>query len=309
MTLQQLEYVIALSKHKNFEKAAEICFVTQPTLSMQLKKLEEEIGFLIFDRTKKPLQQTPFGTVFIDKATVILEEVSELKAIVNHDIFAVEGEYRLGIIPTLAPYILPLLLPEIAAKHPKTNLIIYELQSEDIIERLKVRSLDIAILATPLEEKSLDENIIFYEPFYGYFPDGHSQLNNKFIDINDLDLNELLVLEEGHCFRNQTLRICQVKDKYSAKNISYQSGSIETIKRLIEKGMGFSLIPALSKEIGTNPKLLRAFSAPIPAREVSLVSHRNFHKTGIKATIKRIILENLPPEFETGNNIRMIKWR
>lgn len=309
MTLQQLEYAVALFKHQNFEKAAESCFVTQPTLSMQLKKLEFEIGFEIFDRTKKPLKITTLGKLFIEKALIIVSETKELKNLVNHDLESVDGDFRLGIIPTIAPYLLPRFLPEFLLKNPKTRLIISELQSEDIINQIKTGKLDMAILATPIEEKQIVEEILYYEPFLGYFPIGHSQLDNTNINLNNLDYNDILILNEGHCFRNQTLSICNLKPELIESKFEYQSGSIETIKKLIEHKMGFSLIPALATYENIKENQLRKFSTPIPSREISIVYHKNFHKNGLINNLKKSILNNIPVDFIKNNTTQIIKWR
>ena len=309
MTLQQLEYVNALSKHRNFEKAAESCFVTQPTLSTQIKKLEDEVGFVLFNRSVKPLVPTKLGLEFIAKARSILDEVAALKSLVNQDLESTSGTFRLGIIPTLSPYVLPLFLPGFTKQNPHTHLIINELQSEEIISQLKSDQLDLALLATPLDERQIKEEVVFYEPFLGYFPEGHHQLKHEYLDFNQVELNDLLILDEGHCFRNQTLRICDIKAENLHHAFEYQSGSIETIKRLIEQNMGFSLIPALAARQDIKKENLRKFKMPVPAREVSIVSRISFHKSGLLKAIKDEIIKNLPKEFVIQTETQMIKWR
>lgn len=310
MTLQQIEYIISLDNHKNFVKAAKQCLVTQPTLTMQIQKLENEIGFRIFDRNSKPVKPTKLGEQFISKARIIHREVNELKAMVEDDLNTLKGEFRLGIIPTLAPYLLPLFLPHFSEKYSETHLVIEELQSEDIIQKLKIGLLDIAILATPVFEKQLREIPVFVEPFLAYLEPENPLLNKKLIDSNDLDLEKILLLSEGHCFRNQTLNICKQKKTNGFQKFTYSSGSIETIKALVDKGLGYTLIPELSiLPEGQNNKNIKRFNKPEPVREVSLLVHSGFTKELLLENIRKSITENLPENFSKNERFVRVKWR
>ncbi|MDZ7740826.1 MAG: LysR substrate-binding domain-containing protein [Bacteroidota bacterium] len=310
MTLQQLEYVIALDKYRNFTKAAERSFVTQPTLTMQLKKLENEVGIRIFDRGKKPLSPTPAGQQFIQSTRQILAEVEVLKRIIHNETEEISGTFKLGIIPTLAPYLLPLFLPEFIRKFPGTKLHIEEMQSESIIKALIAEQIHIGILATPVEEKHLREIPIFNEAFLGYFPDGHFLLGRKSIHADELVADELLLLSEGHCFRNQAINICHMDDYERNKTFDYQSGSVETLKKLVNRRVGYTLVPELSvhEEISSNPRI-RRFSVPEPSREVSLLVHRNFPREGLLEILGDTIKQNLPPNILKVSSYKRIKWR
>jgi len=276
---------------------------------MQLKKLEEEIGFSIFDRNRKPVEPTLLGNKFIERAKIIVEEAHLLKNFVNEDINTFKGKFRFGIIPTVAPYLLPLFLPDFVKKYPDTHLIIKEMHSEDIIKELKNGTLDLAVLATPLEEKTLLEEPVYYEPFLAYFPPKHPRLKADTVDMEDLDLRDLLVLAEGHCFRNQTLRICNVNSEIISHEFTYESGSIEAVKRMIDKGFGYSLIPALAIDSSYDLSRIREFNMPVPSREVSIVSYKSFHKYGLINALKKTVLDNVPDDFVKNENFIRINWR
>jgi LysR family hydrogen peroxide-inducible transcriptional activator len=271
--------------------------------------LEQEIGFLIFDRAQKPVQITALGSLFIDKAMLIVSETQELKNLVNHDLESLDGEFRMGIIPTIAPYLLARFLPDFVAENKNTSLIISELQSEDIISQIKSGELDLAILATPIDEKQIIEEVLYYEPFLGYFPKNHPQLNNDFVDMENIDLSDILILNEGHCFRNQTLSICNLNPEWINSQMKYQSGSIETIKSLIEKDMGFSLIPALATYTNINTERVRSFKEPVPSREIAIIYHKNFHKNGLIRMLKKAILANISEDYTKNEYSQIVKWR
>ncbi len=310
MTFQQISYVIALDNLKNFKKAADSCYISQPTLSMQVSKLEDEIGFKIFNRETKPLTPTLLGEKFILKARSIMREVNELKALVSQEMDSMQGEYNLGIIPTLAPYILPILLPAFSEKFPETRLKIEELQSEIIIHQLKHGLLDIGILATPLDERNLREIPVFYEPFLVYLNHNNHLLNKNLIAANDLEIDKILLLDEGHCFRNQTLNICNQDINNEKNQFNYRSGSIETIKALVNKGLGYTLVPELSvmEEKNTSENIKR-FELPEPVREVSIVVHNGFSKELLIENMRKVILNAIPDSFQKNERFVRIKWR
>jgi len=309
MTLVQMEYIIALDTYRHFVTASKNCFVTQPTLTMQVKKLEEEIGTLLFDRSKKPLQPTKIGKQFIEKAREILMEVTQLKAIVSDERYSIEGTFTIGIIPTLAPYLLPLFLPKFIKENPKTKLIIQELESLEMIKRMKAETIDIGIIVTPLLEKSIREIPLFYEPFLVYLPSQHVLLNKDKLSAKDLENENALVLSEGHCFRNQTLNICKKNIDNSSIGFEYQSGSIETLKRMVNKGLGYTLVPELSviDEL-ENPKIKR-FEALEPVREVSLACAKSFAKERLLEKIRDAILTEIPKKFIQKDDYVRVRWR
>ena len=283
MTITQLQYVLAVAEHKNFTLAAEKCFVTQPTLSMQIQKIEEELNVQIFDRTKKPIQLTEIGKKIVNQAKNIVNEAGRIKDIVEQEKGFIGGEFRLGIIPTIMPTLLPMFLNNFIKKHPKVKLIIEELNTDEIILKLKNGHLDAAIAATPLMEEKLKEIVLYYEPFMAYIPENHRVSHKTEIEISDLNLDEILLLQDGHCFRDGILNLCKNQDFVSNNSFQLESGSFETLIRLADEGLGTTLLPFLHtldlKE--ENKKRLHHFKEPKPAREVSLI----FPKTELKIHI------------------------
>ncbi len=308
MTLQQLEYIVALDIERHFVRAAEKCFVTQPTLTMQVKKLENEIGVKIFERDSYPLKPTLAGEQIVLKARQILGEVNQLKAFLSDDKNDIKGEFTIGIIPTLAPYLLPLFLPNFINENSSTRLIIKELQTESIILELQKGTLDLGILVTPLEEKNIREVPLFKEAFLLYLPENHSLTTKDTISIEDLDLAELLVLEKGHCFREQSLAICSKESRLKHKGFEYQSGSIESLKGLVNKGCGYTLIPELAANDKEKNQLKR-FSNPEPVREISLAVHNSFTKEALIAAFHKSISASLPDKFKKTKSYTMVRWR
>lgn len=310
MTLQQLEYIIALDNHRNFVRAAESCFVTQPTLTMQVQKLEEEVGFQIFNRSKKPFQPTSEGEKFIESARRIIGEVNLLKKQIDQEKEMIAGEFRLGIIPTLAPYLVHRFLPYFMKNLPDTRLIISELQSEHIITALKRDAIDIGIMATPLGESQIREIPVYNEPFLAYLPAGHPLLKKESFSQEELTTDGLLLLEEGHCFREQALNICSSNPDNTNRMFEYQSGSIGTLLRLVEKDTGYTLLPELSLEHEKlKPENLRRFSPPEPAREVGIVVHNTFSRESILKHLQQAIKANIPDYIRKTEDFVRIKWR
>ena len=283
MTITQLQYVLAVAEHKNFTLAADKCFVTQPTLSMQIQKVEEELNIQIFDRTKKPIQLTEIGQKIVNQAKNIVNEADRMKDIVEQQKGFIGGEFKLGIIPTVMPTLLPMFLNTFVKKYPKVKLIIEELNTDDIIIRLKNGNLDAAIAATPLNEEKLKEIVIYYEPFVAYIPEKHRIADKKEIEVSDLNLDEILLLQDGHCFRDGILNLCKNQDVAPANNFQIQSGSFETLIKLADEGLGLTLLPYLhTLDLKENDKLkLKHFKDPKPAREISLI----FPKTELKIQI------------------------
>ncbi|MCB0688263.1 MAG: LysR family transcriptional regulator [Saprospiraceae bacterium] len=307
MTLQQLEYVVALDQHRHYVTAAEHCFVSQPNLTMQIKRLEDELGVRIFDRDKKPLVPTEVGREVIARSRQILREAKRLVEFVNHEKEAVEGEFNIGIIPTLAPYLLPKFLPSLMKLNPKIHLKIQELQTEQIITHLENGMLDIGFLVTPLHLNSIREIPLFYEPFLLYLPKNHRFIKEKLIVAEDLDPKEILVLDEGHCFRDQALSICGSKNS-SSIGFDYQSGSIEALKNLVQEGIGYTLVPELSVLHELESPHIRRFMHPQPVREVSIVVHSSFIKESFVNSLKDIIQTVVPQRLLEKQTIIGMRW-
>lgn len=283
MTITQLKYVLAVAEHKNFTLAAEKCFVTQPTLSMQIQKIEEELSILIFDRSKKPIQLTDIGQKIVNQAKKIVNEARRIQDIVEQQKGFIGGEFRLGIIPTIMPTLLPMFLNNFIKKYPKVQLIIEELNTIEIITKLKNGHLDAAIAATPLMEEGIKEIVLYFEPFVAYIPESNQQFKKEEIDIADLNVDEILLLQDGHCFRDGILNLCKNSPKNTFNHFQIESGSFETLIKLANEGLGTTLLPYLHtldlKE--SDMAKLRHFTEPKPAREVSLI----FPKSELKMQI------------------------
>lgn len=277
MTITQLYYVLAVAEHKNFTQAAEKCFVTQPTLSMQIQKLEDELDILIFDRSKKPISLTEIGEKIVVQAKNIVNEAGRIKDIVEQQKGYIGGEFKVGIIPTIMPTLLPMFLNNFIKKYPKVNLILEEQTTEEIIKKLKNGHLDCAIAATPLEEDTLKEIVLYYEPFVAYIPDNHESFGKEEISIADLDLDRILLLQDGHCFREGILNLCKNNKFINDSNFQLESGSFETLIKLADEGLGTTLLPFLhTLDLNEKNKTkLRHFQDPKPAREVSLIYPKN----------------------------------
>ena len=291
MTLTQLQYTIAVAEEGNFTQAAEKCFVTQPTLSMQVQKLEDELGIKLFNRNTKPITLTTIGEKIIDQAKMILKEANRMEDIVSTEKGFVGGNFRLGIIPTVMPTLLPMFLNTFIKKFPKVNLKIEELNTAAIIEELKNGKLDAGIAATPLDDVKIIEKPLYYEPFVGYIPEPHPLSKLKTLALSDLEKMDVLVLEDGHCFRDHVLKICQTPNFSHTFNL--KSGSFETLIHLANDGLGMTLLPYLQTRNLTpqNAKNLRSFESPEPAREISLICS--------KSQLKLPIIESLSATIES----------
>lgn len=309
MTLQQLEYVLAVDQHRHFSMAAEACFVTQPTLSVAIKKLEEEIGVVLFDRQSKPIKPTPAGEQIIVKVRQVLHEVEQLKAWVNSETESLEGTFTLGVIPTLAPYVLPLFLQDFSATHPQLRLVIREMQTAQIMTGLKTGTVDIGLLVTPLEDDSLREVPVYYEPFLVYAQPDHVIMKQEELSPGTLPPKDMLVLGEGHCFRSQMLAICERPAVGAHHLFDYESGSIEALKAFVQRGVGYTLVPELAIEGPKDAELSRRFSDPQPVREVSLAVHRSFTREAVLEQLRGAIAAAVPEHFQKATQFTRVKWR
>lgn len=300
MTTIQLEYMVALDTYRSFVTAAEKCFVTQPTLSMQIQKLEDELGVKIFDRSKLPIVPTEIGTELIAQARVILKENARIREIIADRKREVQGHLRVGIIPTLAPYLLPKVMTRFLKKYPKVKLEVWEYPTEEINRNLKKELLDCGILATPLGDQQLQEFPLFYENFIAYVARQNKLFEKKVLSPDELDLREIWLLNEGHCMRNQVLNICKEKiSNNHHRNLEYNTGSVETLKRMVELNGGYTILPELSiNDLSVKQlRMVRYFKTPAPVREISLVTHRHFIKRGLIAALKEEILEVIPEKM------------
>jgi len=309
MNLQQFEYIVAVDTHRHFAKAAEKTFVTQPTLSMMIQKLEEELGIRIFDRSRQPVVPTREGEEIIARARQILADVSQLKEFTRQQKHDIAGEMKLAVIPTLAPYLLPLFLKAFAELHPKLKISIRELVTDEIINSLKNGDTDIGLLATPLNDPKLDEHPVFYEEFFAYAGSSEKVSKKKYLLPKDIDLSKLWLLEEGHCLRNQVLDLCELKRKdFESDRLHYETGSIETLKNLVDHHQGITILPHLATlDLSRKQKeKIREFAHPKPVREISLVVNKNFHRNNLLQALKLEIETHLPPGLEKNKSNRVL---
>lgn len=299
MTIQQLQYVLALDAERNFVRAAEKCFVTQPSLTMQVQKLEDELGVKIFDRSRKPLISTPIGEQIIAQARIAVQESNRIIELVKESQNELSGELRVGIIPTLSPYLLPLFAANFEASYPKIRLLIQELQTDVIVEYLRKDELDLGILVTPLKEVGIKESPLFLEPMMGYVGKQHRLASKETIRMEDLDLDDTWLLAEGHCLRAQVLNICKAHQRYDTHNLVFESGSIETLERLVESHKGMTILPYLATLNLTDVQreMLRKFDGAPPVREVSIVKNRVEVKKAMIEALAETIKRSLPDEL------------
>ena len=301
MNIQQLEYIVAVDNHRHFVQAAEHCNVTQPTLSMMIRKLEEELGIKIFDRTKQPIVPTGIGRQIIDQAKVILKEAGKMSEIARHYNGDLSGELRIGVIPTIAPYLLPHFVQPFIKKYPDIRLHISEMITERIINELKVGNIDAGIVASPSEDKSLQDMPLYKEKFYAYVSKDTGLYNKQYILPADIEPNELWLLEEGHCFRTQIQKLCELsRNSEFGHSFNYRSGSIETLMRMVDRNGGITILPELAvMELSEERmKFIRNFRFPEPHREIFLSVNRQQVKTRLIETLRDAILTYVPKPDE-----------
>lgn len=299
MTLTQLSYVVALAEQRHFAHAAAACFVSQPTLSAQLQKLEEELGMLLFDRSKHPVEPTAQGAKIVEQARVVLVEARRLESLASAMTDSLEGELHLAFIPTLAPYLVPTFLGLVSKELPGLRLNIYEITTDEILERLKNGSIDMAVLATPLLEEVLEERVLFYEQFVAYVSENEPEFSLKNIEPTQIPTRKLWLLDEGHCARIQVLNICAIKDLEREKPIQYSTGNIETLKRLVEENGGLTIVPELAvRGMGEEQfDRVRYFKSPVPVRQVGLVCSKSYPRKSLLSKVESILKEVVPKEM------------
>ncbi len=296
MNLQQLQYIVAVDDHRHFADAAKACFVTQPTLSMMIHKLEDELDTTLFDRSKQPVVPTDIGAKVIAQARVVLRETGRITDILQAEKQEVKGSLKLGIIPTLAPYLLPLFVKQFMQQYPAVELLISELTTDTIIGKLKHDQLDAALLATPLNDRDLLEHPLFYEKFLVYADGDEIKKLPAAIDPIDLQGENLWLLDEGHCFGVQLGNLCKLQEADESRHFHYRAGSIETLIQMVDRVGGITVIPELSTPHLTEAakKRLRQFTQPSPVREVSLVTYRHFAKKHMLEALKDTLTSHLP---------------
>ena len=298
MTLQQLEYILAVNQFRHFAKAAEYCRVTQPTLSAMIQKLEEELDTRIFDRSQQPVCPTPVGIHIIEQAQNILVQANRIKNIIEEEKHSLTGTFKLGILPTVAPYLLPRFFPQLMKKYPDLDIRVVEMKTNDIKKALQTGEIDAGIVASLAGMEELQQTPLFYEQFFAYVSREDALFNNEVIRTSDLNGEQLWLLDEGHCFRDQLVRFCQMKSA-RASQLAYHLGSMETFMRMVESGKGVTFIPELAVlQLGdTQKELVRSFAIPCPTRQVVLLTNKNFIRYTLLEALTKEITLSVPKEM------------
>jgi len=315
-TITQLEYIIAVDIKRHFGLAAQMCFVTQPTLSAQIKKAEESLGVMIFDRSKQPILPTAVGIEVIKQARIVLRENQSLGQLVADFQNDVSGQLRIGIIPTIAPYLLPFFVGDFIRKYPKINLQVKEITTEEIIRDLKNDVLDAGILVTPLHEKEIKEHPVFFEEIQLYVHPEHRFSQKETVPSSELSPEDIWMLSQGHCFRNQVINLCSTELSTPNRKLpfKYESGSLEGLQRLVDKEGGFTLVPELAmmnidgKQKIKSSKNVRSIDAPIPLREISIVYIRNYAKIKLLELLEQEIKNTIPKYMLNKDRGQVVEW-
>lgn len=300
MNLQQLEYILAVDTYRHFAKAAEHCRVTQPTLSMMIQRLEEEIGAKIFDRSTQPVQPTLVGERILRQARSILHETALIREIVHEEEGSLKGKFKLAILPTIAPYLLPRFFQQMTDRYPELDIQLMEMQTQPSLAALLDGELDAALIASEPANPRLEGEILFYEQFFGYVSKNEPVYHHELIRTADINGERLWLLDEGHCFRDQLVRFCKM-EKVKVRQAAYRLGSMETFMRMVESGNGITFIPelAVSQLSEEQKKLVRPFAIPRPTRQITLVTRKDFIRHSILGILKKCIRESVPKEMLT----------
>jgi len=297
MNIQQLQYIVAIDEHRHFQRAAEACFVTPATLSMMIKKLEEELGIIIFDRSKQPIRPTDIGNAIIEKAKTVLYHIKDLENTAKDNSNDMAGDIRIAIIPTLAPYLSHLFIPSLIEKYPDLRIKLYEWNTNQIVEALNHDRLDIGIAATPLGKPEIKEMPLFYEKLVAYTTEKDIE-DNEFIAPKDINLKRLWLLEEDHCLRAQVANLCSLKKKFGKNlQLDFEAGSIETLLNIVNINQGITILPELAIQSLSEErkKGIKKFTSPVPVREISLLTYRHFIKTKLLQVLSEEIQAAVAP--------------
>ncbi len=310
MTLTQLSYIVAVDQHRHFATAAEKIYVTQPTLSMQIHKLEDQLGVKIFDRSKSPVVPTEVGKKIIAEARQILKQARLIEDISQLSDGNLKGTFRVGVIPTIAPYLIPLFLRPFIEKHPDIELIFEEMLTREVLEGLSEDTLDVGIIATPVEQSFIYIEELFNEPFIGFLSNPHPLVKKDFLEIDDLKNQDMWLLNEGHCFRDQTMKLCKKQHEDHNSKIRFESGNLETLKKLVEQDFGMTMMPYLAVrnfDQNCSNAVIKEFSKPIPSRKIRLAYGRKYLKTNMIQAFKDTILANLPEDVITESEMIVVE--
>jgi LysR family hydrogen peroxide-inducible transcriptional activator len=309
MTIQQLQYIAAIDMHRHFGRAAEACFVTQPTLSSMVKKLEDELGVVLFDRGRQPVVPTPEGKALVAQARNVLQEVQLFRDMAASTRDDLSGELRLGVIPTVAPYLLPLFLDRLLKAHPALRVSVEELTTETIVQRLEHGRLDMGILALPLGLPGVREEAWFTERFLLYASPQEGLARKRYVLPEEIPVDRLWLLEEGHCLRSQVMDLCELREqRHGPGRFSYVSGSIEALMRMVDAHGGLTVVPELAT-VGMAParkRRLCVFKAPVPVREIGLVTWRHTVKGRAKEALRESVLAGVVSKLQPAGKVRVM---
>ncbi len=311
VTLTQLEYVVAVDTHRHFATAADNCFITQPTLSMQIKKLEEFLDVTIFDRSKQPIIPTDVGVQIIEQARIILGESKKIDEIVKNHRNTVEGNLKIGIIPTLAPFLLPMFIGDYIRNYPDVKVEVEEMVSDDIVKALKKDLLDVGVFVTPLKDDRIQEQPLFFEEMMIYAHKDHSILKKEVVEVKDIATSEIWMLGDGHCFRNQVINLCEMHNmQHQELPFEFESNSLETLMKIIDREGGFTLIPELATQYMSDEKLkqVKTFTNLHPLREVSLVYSRHYSKNKLLNLLGDHIRKMMPASYLNKDRGTIVEW-
>lgn len=311
ISLIQLEYIVALDTYKSFSLAADKCFVTQPTLSMQIKKMETDLGIIIFDRTKQPIVVTDIGRMIVEQARQVISESKKIEELIQWSKNSLTGDLKIGVIPSIAPYLLPMFLGDFARKYPGIKISVREMLTSEICDELKSETIDVGILATPLEIPGFNETPLYYEQLKMYCNKQHELSKFTEIKLSQIKPENLWLLSQGHCFRNQVINLCKLKDDKMTLPFKYESATIETLIKFVDREGGITLIPELacndlSDSRKKNAKSIKDIN---PVREVSLVTNRVFVKQRILKALEEGILEIIPDEMKDKKRGEIVEWK
>jgi LysR family hydrogen peroxide-inducible transcriptional activator len=310
ISLIQIQYLIALDEHRNFMKAADACFVTQPTLSMQMKKLEDELGVIIFDRSKQPIVPTSIGAEIISQARIIYRETGQIENILRDFTGDISGSLKIGVLPTIANALIPKLIREVSKNHPDLRLTIKEGLTNEIIEGLEHDRLDVGIVSTPIKNKGLIERNLYVEKFRIYAHSDHPSFSKKAWEASDLLEDKLWLLSEGNCFRVQTINLCSLpEEKLNHLALTYESGSLQTLKKIVDFEGGATIIPEWEASELDDSSLdhLRAFKADDAGRAIGLIYTKFYAKDKLINKLEEMILNCLPRYVAENKDLNIIE--
>ena len=298
MNLRDIKYILAVADARHFGRAAENCFVSQPTLSGQIKKLEEELGVILFERTNRSVEITPIGQTILHHARLLQEQVEAIEQVARAHQDPLDGPLRIGAIPTLSPYLVPLLLVPLKRQYPQLRLVLSEELTESLLARLQRHDLDAALLATPVDQPELAQAPLFEEPFWLAHPRNHPLYFKDEISAQDLTEIELLLLAEGHCLTHQVMEVCHLRERpHQGEMADLRAASLETLLQLVGAGFGCTLVPALAIRGGwmTDSGIIaRRLEQPDAFRRISLVYRRSFPRPQALAAFASVLLAQLP---------------